>query len=162
MKKVGNDSRLFVIILIYILVILKRKRLSSLYHIGWLVIVEVEVHILRLWIFLVIEHSRSVGSDEYTVKALDFNLTVSSVASELGVTREHLSRVYLQNTGKTPALFIKGKRYERLCDFIASGMPFDKIAERLRFPSVSGMSLFFKKMSGISPSEYRKKGYLKI
>ncbi len=98
----------------------------------------------------------------YVTLHVEENPTVSSVASELGVTREHLSRVYLQNTGKTPALFIKGKRYERLCDFIASGMAFDKIAERLRFPSVSGMSLFFKKMSGISPSEYRKKGYLKI
>jgi AraC-like DNA-binding protein len=90
------------------------------------------------------------------------NPTVMSVARHLGVTREHLSRVYLEKTGQTPASFIKAKRYELVCDLIARGVSFEKIACQLRFPSVQGMSLFFKKMSGISPSEYKKKGYLRV
>lgn len=90
------------------------------------------------------------------------NPTVLSVARHLGVTREHLSRVYFEKTGQTPASFIKMKRYELVCDFIAMGLSFDEIAAKMRFPSAQGMSLFFKKMSGISPSEYKKKGYLRV
>ena len=118
-------------------------------------------------ISLVCDESRdtcSIVNDfrHYVCRHCEKNPTVLSVARYIGVTREHLSRVYFEKTGETPAAFIKQKRFEMLCDFIALGMPFGKIALEMRFPSVQGMSLFFKKMSGISPSEYKKKGYLKI
>lgn len=109
-------------------------------------------------------HSGGIVSDFMRLvgTCVEENPTVSSLASRLGVSREHLSRIYQEKTGESPACYIKRRRYEAICDYIAKGMPFSEIADRMHFPSVQGLSLFFKKMSGISPSEYRKKGYIKI
>ena len=98
---------------------------------------------------------------EVNLSALE-NPTVSSIATCIGVSREHLSRVYFEESGETPAAYIKHRRYEMLCEMLASGRSFDETARLMHFPSVQGMSLFFKKMIGMSPSEYVKRGYLKI
>lgn len=95
-------------------------------------------------------------------RELAFNPTVSSITSEIRISREHLTRIYTEETGIPPAKYIKTRRFEMLCDLLCTNLRLEEISHRMSFPSVAGMGVFFKKISGITITEYRKNGYLSI
>jgi AraC-like DNA-binding protein len=85
-------------------------------------------------------------------------LTVSSVAEAIGYSRSHLSHVYRQETGETVYGFIQreklGLAEQLLLTFIH---PMADIWRELGFCSQSHFTTFFRKLTGISPHEYRQK-----
>lgn len=87
------------------------------------------------------------------------NPTISAIASEMQMSREHLQREFLKQTGITPAKYLNSKRFEHLCYLLSTPASEGEIAEKMHFPSVSGMSLFFKRMAGVTPRQFRKNGY---
>jgi AraC-like DNA-binding protein len=95
-------------------------------------------------------------------RQLEKNPTVSNIALEMNVTREHLTRIYTELSGESPAKYIKRKRFEMLCALLSSGARLERIAKQMSFPSVSGMGVFFKSISSVTITEYRKNGYLSI
>ncbi len=90
------------------------------------------------------------------------NPTMEAIAQELRISREHLQRTYKFQTGTSPAKYLRDKRFELLCSLLSTSLSEEEICTKMHFPSVSGMTIFFKKIAGITPREYRKHGYFII
>lgn len=90
------------------------------------------------------------------------NPTVSAIAAEMNLSREHLQREYFQQTGKTPAKYLQEKRFERLCYLLSTSATEAETAAIMHFSSVEEMRAFFKRRAGITPRRYRNSGYIII
>lgn len=90
------------------------------------------------------------------------NPTMSSIASRMHISREHLQREYLKECGNTPAKYLNQKRFEHLCYLLSTSASESEISDLMHFSSVSAMSVFFKRYTGITPRQYRKNGYMII
>jgi two-component system, response regulator YesN len=86
----------------------------------------------------------------------DVDLNVRSMARELGLSTEHLCRVLKRQTGGTFVTLLRRTRVRAACRLLASTtLCMKEIAGRVGFSSASRFARDFKKLCGISPSEYR-------
>lgn len=84
-------------------------------------------------------------------------LSLSSLAKELGVSEEHLSRSFKAETGMTVTHYYLSKRIDLACELLShSNMPIRDIGEYLQFHSASYFITTFKKFKEVTPSQYRK------
>lgn len=90
------------------------------------------------------------------------NPTIFSIAEEIGISREHLQREFRRNTDSSPAQYLARLRLEALCQLLCENYSEAEIARMMNFPSASGVSLFFKKHTGITPRKYRERKYLHL
>ena len=86
------------------------------------------------------------------------NPTIEAIADQLNVSREHLQREYRNQTGISPAKYLRDRRFEILCSLLMTDLTEKQIVKKMNFASVSGMSIFFKKITGITPRQYRLRG----
>lgn len=87
------------------------------------------------------------------------NPTVAALAAELGVSREHLQRSVSLQCGISCARYLSKLRLEELCrQLLRTDVTEKEIALRMNFGSAACMSTFFKRMTGITPGQYRKNG----
>jgi len=105
----------------------------------------------------------------YVVLAVDYirahiqqNLTVDQIASELNVNSSYLSKLFKKEMGKTISSYIRDSKIEIACNMLRhldeSSL---EIANYLGFSSQSHFIQVFKKETGVTPEEYRKKHYHK-
>ncbi len=82
---------------------------------------------------------------------------VSFYADKLCISPKYLSAIVLQQTGKS-AIRCINEYVLNECQalLLSSHMSLQEIAYKLNFPSQSVFSKFFKRMTGVSPREYRK------
>jgi AraC-like DNA-binding protein len=91
-------------------------------------------------------------------KGISENINVTQVAQKLKITREHLSRVFKKSTGFNISKYIiEQKVYSSTNLLLTTHLPIHQIASDLGFNSCSDFVQFFKKYTGNTPSEYRKK-----
>lgn len=84
-------------------------------------------------------------------------ISLSSLARELGVSEEHLSRSFKAETGMTVTHYYLSKRIDLACELLShSNMPIRDIGESLQFHSASYFITTFKKLKEVTPSQYRK------
>ena len=84
-------------------------------------------------------------------------ISLSSLAKELGVSEEHLSRSFKAETGMTVTHYYLSKRIDLACELLShSNMPIRDIGEYLQFHSASYFITTFKKFKEVTPSQYRK------
>lgn len=84
----------------------------------------------------------------------DFRLT--DLAAVAGVHRVHLVREFRRNYGLTIGQRIRGLRFEHACELLSrTDLPLREIASVCNFTDHSHFSKQFKKISGITPAEYR-------
>lgn len=84
-------------------------------------------------------------------------LSLSSLAKQLSVSKEHLSRSFKTETGMTVTEYYLSKRIDLACELLSySNMPVREIGEYLQFNSASYFISTFKKYKGVTPSQYRK------
>lgn len=106
-----------------------------------------------------IEHSfDSPLSDSvaYVEEHLNENVTVSQMAEAAGYHASHFTALFRQHLGISPGQFILRKKTERAAELLtATSMPVSAIAEALGFASQFYFSNFFKKQTGMTPSQYR-------
>ena len=88
------------------------------------------------------------------------NPSVSTIAYEMNISREHLQREFSKENNITPAKYLKNKRFEKLCYLLTTEQSEKEVSEIMNFTSLSDMIIFFKKISGITPKQYRKNGYI--
>jgi two-component system, response regulator YesN len=97
----------------------------------------------------------------HAVRAIDdrywgADLNVRSLARELGMSTEHLCRVLKRQTGDTFVTLLRRARVRAACHLLESTtLCMKEIAARVGFSSASRFARDFKKVCGISPSEYR-------
>ena len=84
--------------------------------------------------------------------------TVSELAEHFGVSRETFTRTFTARNGISPKQFIAGCLLQRAYSMLAQGEARVKeIARELGFANEFYFSRFFKKHTGSSPSQYRRR-----
>ncbi len=82
---------------------------------------------------------------------------VNFYADKLCITPKHLSVIIQEQSDKSAIRYINEYVLnECQAQLLSTNMSLQEISDNLHFPSLSVFSKFFKRMTGISPSDYRK------
>lgn len=85
-------------------------------------------------------------------------ITLDDVCEKFNYSRGHIQRVFKQSTGFTFLEFVTRIKINRACKLLQNdSLTVQNIAEELGFNDDSSFYRSFKKQTGLSPSEYRKK-----
>jgi len=94
-------------------------------------------------------------------KSLQDCISCEKLADKLGVSREHLSRVFKEHTGITPNEFILQRKILEACALLKeTSLTCKEIAFRLGYESVSNFIRAFRKHQAVTPQEFRRQGAL--
>ncbi len=90
---------------------------------------------------------------------LDIDLTLSRLAESINVNPHHLSQIINSEFGKSFACYINEYRVNAACKLLSAddNRTVLEIASQSGFSSKSSFNTIFKKHTGLTPSEYRKK-----
>ena len=84
------------------------------------------------------------------------NLSVIDLAAKYHLSRQHLFRIFKEETGKSPHSYILDKKIEKSKALLLNPeIKIIEIVNLLGFTDESHFSRVFKKATGISPSQYR-------
>jgi len=105
--------------------------------------------------------SKILDAIRYVQLNLKKNITVDHLAKRANLQHDYFSRLFLQFTGERPLTYIHGKRIERAQYLIATtSLSFGEIAEETGFENVPYFSKIFKKVTSLTPGEYKKQNEL--
>lgn len=94
---------------------------------------------------------------------LGADLRLATIAEEQGVSVDAFSAAFTRSIGIGPKEYLSRRINEKALTLVGHGdQKMKEIAEILRFNDEFYFSRFFKKMNGISPSEYRDKARKKL
>jgi AraC-like DNA-binding protein len=101
--------------------------------------------------------SKILESISYIQLNLKKNLTVGALAKRANLHQDYFSRLFLQFTGERPLAYIHVKRIERAQYLIATtNLSYTQIAEETGFDNLPYFSKIFKKVTSLTPGEYKK------
>lgn len=83
------------------------------------------------------------------------DLTVQTIASQVGVTGDYLSRQFKQVTGIAVQEYLRRYRFARAMELLQGEQPVGEVARSVGFGSLCHFSREFKKELGITPTQYR-------
>jgi AraC-like DNA-binding protein len=73
------------------------------------------------------------------------------------MSKDHYIRVFKQETGETPNVFITKRKLEKAeLALLTTSMPVKSIADSLGYDDYSYFNRIFKKNSGMTPLQYRE------
>ena len=99
-----------------------------------------------------------VKAIEYIQKNRNSKLTVQDIAGKLNINRSYLSSLFKKETGKSISDFIREEKIRAAANMLKfSEYSYSDIAEYFSFASQSHFIECFRKQTGLSPKEYRKK-----
>lgn len=86
------------------------------------------------------------------------NLTVGELSQQIFITPQYLSRLFDRFFGCSVYEYLTNYRINKAKELLItdSGMKVQEIAGRVGFSDVSHFIVIFKKMTGVTPLEYRK------
>jgi AraC family transcriptional regulator len=88
---------------------------------------------------------------------LTADLDLQTLAAETGYSRHHFLRMFQKATGHTPHRYLLQLRLQRAQDLIREGrMSLDDLAAACGFSSHAHLSHVFRRILGVTPSEYRR------
>jgi AraC-like DNA-binding protein len=91
---------------------------------------------------------------------MDPNLSINTIADEVKMSSSYLRRLYKKLTSKSIADYINEVRMNNAKKLlIESSYSINEISERSGFVNRSYFHKAFKRINGITPSEYRQKKY---
>lgn len=95
---------------------------------------------------------------EYIDNHYNEEITLGTVADQIGFSKYHFSRVFKQYTGYTFCDYLTYRRIKVAEDFLASpDYSITEVAMQAGFSSISTFNRLFKQQKGCTPSEYRSK-----
>lgn len=102
--------------------------------------------------------SKILEAVSYIQLNLKKDLTVGALAKRANLNQDYFSRLFLQFTGERPLVYIHAKRIERAQYLIATtNLSYIQIAEETGFDNLPYFSKIFKKVTSLTPGEYRKR-----
>ena len=112
-------------------------------------------------------YSRISGSrHEYVVEAIkyiqnhykDQNLYIGQIADNVHVSESHLRRLFINDLGQSPMEYLQSCRIDHAKEMLLYGPEsLGSIAEACGYSSLFYFSKIFKRMVGVSPTEFRNK-----
>lgn len=96
----------------------------------------------------------------YTFRHIKEPLSIEDIAAVANLSKSQFSRYFKIHTGKTYIQFVNDLRIETACSLLLSeSTKIEHICYEVGFQNISHFNRQFKKSKGISPSQYRKKGW---
>jgi transcriptional regulator GlxA family with amidase domain len=94
--------------------------------------------------------------EQHVCATLTADLATASLASLVGVSTRHLTRLFLAHRGLTPARFVRKARTEAAAHLLATtSLPMPGVAARCGFGSAEALRQAFLNRYGITPSHHR-------
>lgn len=86
-------------------------------------------------------------------------LKLEEIAAETGLSASHFSRLFVNRTGHSPIDYFIQLKIQRACRLIDnSGWSIADVSREMGFDDQFYFSRVFRKVMGMSPNEYRKRG----
>jgi len=105
--------------------------------------------------------SKILDAISYIQVHLNQELTVAHLAERANQHQDYFSRLFLRYTGERPLNYIHMKRIEPAQYLIATTqLSYTQIAEATGFETLPYFSKIFRKVTGLTPGEYRKRSEL--
>ena len=83
-------------------------------------------------------------------------LTLDNIARQANLSRSHLSLLFNQATGVSPYEYLILQRIEKAVEMLGSSeVTIISIAQECGFRSLANFNKTFKKVTGMTPSDYR-------
>ena len=111
-----------------------------------------------------VELPKRAGQSRYVLSAIDCiaenyanpNLTVGMIAQRLGLSEGHLSHLFKKETDSTLLNYLTRYRIHKSMELLKDcRLKVYEVAEQVGYRDIAYFSAIFKKMVGISPSEYQ-------
>lgn len=160
---------------------LSDDRRDNIYHLVWLIAHEyghyttgssaiIEHAMISLFVCLSRLYENQVNKFEetatnhtiddlkdYMKTNFGYKITLEDLSNHFHLSREHISRYFKRCTGETISQFLLKVRMERAKSKLSTTLfPVADIAEYCGYSSMSNFQKSFKKVTGQTPSEYRK------
>jgi AraC-like DNA-binding protein len=85
------------------------------------------------------------------------DVSLPDLAGVAGLSPTHLSRLFVEWTGQTPAAYIRGLRIDRAREMLAEvDVTIKEVARRTGFKNQYHFSRVFRQVDGLTPSHYRE------
>jgi AraC-like DNA-binding protein len=98
-------------------------------------------------------------SINFMLDNLTKKLKLEEVAAETGLSASHFSRLFVNRTGHSPIDYFIQLKIQRACRLLDnSGWMIADVAREMGFDDQFYFSRIFRKVMGMSPVEYRKRG----
>ena len=98
-----------------------------------------------------------VAIKEYVEEHLEEEIRVSDLCYHLGYSKTYLSRLFHEMSGDTIASYVVLRKVHRAKAMIRGRrMNFSEISERLSFSNPQYFSRVFKRVTGMTPSEFKQ------
>lgn len=96
---------------------------------------------------------------EIVLSKLEDKLTLRDIAKRINMSKEHLCRVFKEETGMTVGEYIQREKIRHARSLLRDGLlNIKEISYRLDYSSPSQFNRQFKRVTGITPTEYRRQG----
>jgi AraC-like DNA-binding protein len=82
------------------------------------------------------------------------NIDLENIASEAHFSKYHFTRLFKSIYRKAPHQYLTTVRIEKAMELLRTGRPVSEVCYSVGFESLSSFSGLFKRMVGISPSQY--------
>jgi len=93
----------------------------------------------------------------YLEQNFDQFISINTVAEQLEMTSEHLSRLFRRFQGESPSTYLQRLRMNKACHLLTStDAAMHEIAQQIGYSDQFAFSKIFKRIIGMPPSEYRK------
>lgn len=108
--------------------------------------------------------SHAAQSSVYFEKAVKFiglnfgqELTICDIANHVALSRSQLYRIFLRESGMSPVVFLSTYRINEACGLLRShNLTVSQTAASVGFTDPLYFSRLFKKIKGVSPTEYKQ------
>lgn len=95
----------------------------------------------------------------YIVEHYQSKISIPELAGIINISERECYRLFRQYLGQTPNLFLQRYRIQKAGNLLRNTqMPVAEIASAAGFESISYFSKIFKRLTGVTPSEYRALG----
>ena len=84
-------------------------------------------------------------------------IKIDELASQIGITRNYLTKSFQKELGVSPQEFLINVRMERAAELLTStGLPVNEVAAKVGYPDALAFSKKFKEKYKLSPKSYRE------
>lgn len=103
------------------------------------------------------ENSLAAILEQYMKANLNSKITLASLSEQVHLAPAYLSRYFKEHTGETVSEYLFRIRIERAAELLrTTSYSITEISALCGYSSLGNFQRYFKKLVGISPSEYRK------
>ncbi len=87
---------------------------------------------------------------------IEKDISLADIEEHFFLNRDYLSRLFLKHTHISIGRYVSIQRIAKAQEYLSEGFPVAQVSDKLGFSSYAYFFKVFKKIVGISPSQYRK------